>query len=362
MKTMKFKFLLLLAVVVPLFVACEPTDDETVVVVPKITTGAYILNQGSWGKNNSSLSYYDYSDSTVTKDIFSVVNGRGLGDGGQDAIIYGSNMYVTVTASSLLEVIDPKTGKSKQSNQLVNAEKAPRSPRSIAAFGGKIYITLQDGTVSQIDTTTFLVEKTIPVGPNPEGIVTANNLLYIAISGGYGSKDSTISVVDPISFKELRKIKVVINPTQVVADSQGDIYVISNGNYGAIKPAIQRIEKGTEKVTIIPGFAPSEMTIANDKLYFFSFDADYVNDVSTNRKFIQYDATTEAVINENFIANDPITKMPYCLDVDPTNGDIYIAETDYTNTGKMYIFKKDGSTKTSFNVGVNAFKTVFVTK
>ncbi len=360
MKTKSLSLLLLSSLFALFFVACE-SDDNGDVVVPNVSTGVFVLNQGSWHQNNSSISYYDFTTKTTTTDIFSAANDRGLGDGGQDALLYGSNLYVTVTESSVLEVIDPKTGISKKSISIIN-ENVTRQPRSMVAYNGNIYITLFDGNVAKLDTTTLTIQGYLSVGVNPEEIVAANNLLYVAVSGAYGAFNNSIVVIDPTTFKELRKIEVVVNPTKLVADSQGDVYVISNGDYGTIKASLQRIAKGTEVVTKIAGFEPMEMAIYNDHLYFFSFTPDYVTHLASNKKFIQYDALTESVVKENFITNDPTTKMLYSSDADPTNGDIYISETDYSAAGKMYVFKNDGSNKENFSVGVNAYKTVFITK
>ena len=368
---MKFKFLLLIAACSTLFVACEPKESDPSSLHAVVGSGAnkssyagaLIINQGSFHKNNSTISYYNFATQLIQDDIFAPANGRLLGDGAQDAIIYGSNLYVTVTESNMLWVMNPKTGVVKKAISLLDDFNAPRKPRSMAAYGGKVYITLFDGNLAKLDTTSLSVEKIIAVGPYPEEIVAANDLLYVAISGGMAAvKDSTVLVVDPIAFTALRKIKVTINPTKLVADSQGDVYVISDGDYRNIKRNLQRIAKGTEIVTPIVGYEPIEMAINKDQLYFFSFEANYTTHLASNKKFVLYDATTDKIVNDKLIPNDPTTRMLNCIDVDPSNGDIYIAETDYTNAGTMYVFNSDGSKKENFPVGLNGFKTVFVAK
>ncbi len=359
MKTNSFKLLLISSFLALFFVACE-SDDNGVIEVPKVSTGVLVLNQGSYKQNNSSISYYDFTTKTTNADIFSSANNRVIGDGAQDAILYGSNLYVTVTESSVLEVIDPKTGFSKKSISLTNGT-APRKPRSMAAFNGKIFITLFDGNVAKFDTTKLEVEAIIPVGPNPEEIVAANNLLYVAISGGRAAvNDSTISVIDPITFKELRKIKVVLNPTKITADSRGNLYVISSGNYGKIKATLQRIDVGTEKVTSILGFQPWNFTISNDILYLTTYDYEAYNII--NKKYYKYNIQSDNKVMTEFIPTTSIATNPYSLDVDPTNGDIYVGETDYSTPGKVNVFNADGSVKTTINVGISPSQTLFLSK
>lgn len=237
---------------------------------------------------------------------------------------------------------------------------APGKPRSMAASNGKIYMTFYTGYVAQFDTTSLSFEKTLKVGNNPEGIAIANNKIYVANSGGMASvKDSTISVIDPSTFSVLRNIKTVINPQKIEVDAQGDLYVISNGNYGNIPVTLQRIEAGTEKVTSIPGFTPFNMSLNGDFLYMFSYEYDASWNV-VNKKYIKYDVKNEVIANSSFISSNSIAKVPFSIDVDPVSKDIFIAESDYVNSGKMYCFANDGTFKYSFTTGLNSAKTIFL--
>jgi len=224
--------LLLTTALTGLFSSCDSKSDSPQ-VDPAISTGVYVLNEGKFKDNNASLTYYDLTTSTATADVFTTKNNRGLGDTGQDILKYGSKIYIAVYSSSRIEVLDAATGISKKAFPMLNVNGQPSSPRSFAALNGKVYITLFDGHVAQLDTTSLLIEKTISVGSNPDGIAVANNRLYVANSGGMAAvNDSTISVIDPVSFTVTGTIKVVINPSVIKADAYGDLYVISLGNYG----------------------------------------------------------------------------------------------------------------------------------
>lgn len=359
MNTKKILFgLLFTATVLPFFTSCEENDPTP--TVPEISTGLMVLNQGGFMKNNASLTYFDLATNTASNDVFGAKNSRGLGDTGQDIIKYGSKIYIAMYNSSTIEIINANTSASIKQIAMKNESNQPSSPRALAAYYGKIYITLYDGHVAQLDTTSLTITKTIAVGANPEGIAVANNKLYVANSGGMAAKhDSTISVIDPVLFKEERKIKVAINPIVIKADKYGDLYVISNGNYYDIPAAFQRIEAGTEKVTTIATKAVN-FTIDEDNLYLYSYEYD---DTWTmvNKKYSLYNVKTEQITNTNLIASDALAKVPYSIDVNPINKDIFIGETDYLNTGKMYCFGADGKLKYSFAVGVNPAKTVFIT-
>jgi YVTN family beta-propeller protein len=56
-------------------------------------------------------------------------------------------------------------------------------------LNGKLFVTAYDNTVSVIDTTTLSIVNSITVGPNPEGIATTGNYLYVANSGAFNFPD-----------------------------------------------------------------------------------------------------------------------------------------------------------------------------
>ncbi len=72
----------------------------------------YILNEGSWGSNNASLSRVDLTTGAITNNVFSTANGRGLGDVAQDIVIYGTKAYISVTFSNSIEAMSLTDNKS----------------------------------------------------------------------------------------------------------------------------------------------------------------------------------------------------------------------------------------------------------
>ena len=66
----------------------------------------YILSEGLFNQNNSSLARYSFNRQRCTNNYFSANNQRGLGDTANDIAIYGNKIYVVVNVSSTVEVID----------------------------------------------------------------------------------------------------------------------------------------------------------------------------------------------------------------------------------------------------------------
>lgn len=319
--------------------------------------GVYVLNSGKKGSNNSSLSFYDFETKKVEEDIFKKKNGRGLGDTANDILIYGSKIYIAVSNSNVIEVTDLQGKSLKQ----IVSDGDPLQPRFFASHNGKVYVSLFDGYVARLDTTSLSIESKVKVGRNPEQLVIANNKLYVANSGGldYSTPvgyDKTVSVVDLPTFKEKSKIEVVINPVSVRADSQGDVYVISNGNYNDIPNTFQRIDSKTDEVSKVEVTNATEMASIGDKFYiiYSQYEADWSQTIS----YISFDAINEKVISDNFITDGTTIAKPYKVGADAASNYIFVTESDYKTNGDVYVFDTAGKLQFKFEAGLNPLKVV----
>lgn len=321
--------------------------------------GIYFLNSGKMGSNNASLSCFNLNTLTMTVDTFMNVNERGLGDTANDMIVYGSKMYIAVYNSNIIEVADLSGKSIKQ----IKSSGDALLPRFFTANEGKVYVSLYDGYVARLDTASLEIEQKVKVGRNPEQLVVANNKLYVANSGGldYNTPvgyDKTVSVIDLASFQETKKIEVITNPVNLVTDSQGDVYLVSMGDYGAIPNTFQRIDTKTDEATVITETNATEMASTGDKLYmiYSQYDANWNQIIS----FISYDAINEKIISDNFITDGTAIAKPYKIGADPITGYIYITASDYKTNGDVYAFDASGKKLFQFEVGLNPVKAVFV--
>lgn len=359
---MKSKSLLFLSLLLAgtgfLFVGCSDDDNEP--EIPEITEGVFVLNNGKQNANNSTLSYYDLATDKVAADVFQAKNGRKLGDMGQDMVIYGSKVYIAVYGSNTIEITD-RSGKSIK--QMTPADGVD-NPRYMTAYEGKVYVTFYTGFVARIDTATMTIEKKVKVGRYPEQIVAVNGNLYVANSGGLDYNkpigyDKTVSVINVNSFTETQKLEVVLNPNNLAVTENGDVYVISMGDYSPANPnTLQRIDTKTNKVEKVEGVSNATVMAAyKNTLYLV-----YKQWGSASADFIKYDAAAKKVVAQNFITDgtNPDGSM-YTVDVDPSTGNIYLSTSDYTVNGDMYIFSPAGKKLNKFEVGINPMGAFFVT-
>lgn len=336
----------------------DPNEDPTPTPKPEPTPGntyrgIYILNQGDWNANNASISYYDYETGKVEMDIFKKTNKRGLGDTGNDLILYGSKLYCVVNTSELLEVMDVADCKSIKSIPMTG-----KSPRCVTSYQGKIYVSCQDGDILKIDTVSLEIEATAKAGSNPEGLCVANNKLYVANSGGlnYPNYGCTVSVFDLSTFTETKTIEVTCNPYYVKSDFQGDVYVVSMGNYSDVSAKLQRIDSKTDKLVQTFDEEITNFVIQDRYAYLYSYD---YSTLKTTFKVL--DVTTEKIVNQKFIIDGTLIETPYGIGVNPDNGDVFISDA-FRNAwdGSVYIFSPVGCCLGTFDVGKNPSAFVFV--
>lgn len=331
------------------FIACDSDDGEPWVEPEVTTTGVYILNSGT--NNDATLSYYDIDKKTLTTDVFyNMNNNQKLGDLAQDMVIYGSKMYITVTRSNNIFVTDlsAKILYTIEPTIMVKDENGkdksqPLEPRYTKAYNGKVYVTTETGYLLRIDTTSMAVDK-IKIGSYPEQMTIVKGNLYVTNSR---EKNDSISIVNLSTFKKTGIIKVAINPDMITSDKYNNIYVISQGNYTTVKPALQKINPDTKAVTVIGTDVATQMTVNGDKLYLLYVD--YVNPV----KLSYYDITQNKIVNESFVTPPSATALDnaYNISFDPGNGDIYITTAAYQVKGGVYVFSADGTYKTNFASG-----------
>ncbi len=342
------------------FTSCD--RDKPTPEVPLVTTGAYILNNGSFGQNNASLSLYNPDTKELSSNIFEKANnGKKLGDTAQDMVVYGKKMYIAVYNSKMIFVTDT-TGKIIK--EITHSENGNNlSPRMFTTYKNKVYVTYFEGYLAEIDTATFAV-KTIKVGSNPEDVAVANGKIYVANSGGMDPNgfDKTLSVIDPISFTQIKKIDVGVNPNFLATDSQNDLYIITMGNYTpSIPKKLQKVDTKTDVVSDITTISdPTWMYMgANDKLYIISSVYDeYYNTIS---EFYTYNAKDE-VLEGKFITDGTKVEKAYYISADPISGNVYIGSSDYKNNGDMYVFNSKGVKIDKFDTqGINPIGVYFLT-
>lgn len=322
--------------------------------IPTELSGYYVLNSGKMGSNNATLTFYDPTTQETIEDLFEPANGRRLGDTANDMIIYGSKMYIAVYGSQVIEVTDLQ---GKSIKQIKGSSSQPLQPRAFVSYGGKVYVSLYDGYVASIDTTSLEIDQQVKVGRNPEQLVTANGKLYVANSGGldYNTPvgyDKTVSVIDLRTFTETQKIETVLNPCNMQINSEEDIFLVSMGNYADIPNTLQKIDTQADTISVITNSNATEM--ASLGYYIFMMYSQYDENWNQTISYFLYDA-----INNVKKADLPLGKevfQPYKIAADKRTNTLFVTESDYTNNGDVFYFDINGKKQGQFEAGLNPIK------
>lgn len=309
------------------------------------STGFYLLNEGGWGYNNSTLDYFDVHNGIYTRDVFTKDNPDavlGLGDTGNDIGVYGSKLYVVMNWSKKVEILDALTGK-RIKTLTDNAHKAIENARYITFSNGFAYLssysTSEKGMVLEIDTATLGIERAVEVGRQPDELEVVGNKLYVVNSGGYSPSnlEHSVSVVDLNSFTVVNAITVAPNLRRLKKDSQGFLYICPWGTTSKLYVVDTKTDQLSDSITV----KVEDFAIKNDTAYVYGTDYG-----TKNHSYTKIDLKTRTVLPGSFITDGTKIQIPYGIAVDPNNGNIYIADArDYVEAGDLFCFDAQGRLK-----------------
>lgn len=340
------------ALAVLVLAACgKQTPDTPGGSIPK---NILVLNTGNWNSNDAEISTYNLETKSVEGGLFRKANNIQLGDLGQDFMVVGDEIYITVNGSKLVFVTDMDL-KVKKSIEIPFGE-GKMSPRYMAQDGGKVYVTYYEGFLAEITPGSHSV-RTTAVGSYPESLCIRNGKAYVANSGfGY---DNTVSVVDLASFKEEKKIVVNPNPQFVVADKEGkNLYVCSwdtfdNDTYAVLSPSkLQRVDLGSGKVHDMEGYADVKCIVEgpDNKMFVALGGYDENWQICAEIKMVGMASaedlgffTKDRIINYNSLSYN--------------RGFVFVGTSDYKTNGDMYLYTADGTFVDKFDTqGLNPQK------
>lgn len=341
----------------------EETDTSSV-IPDGDTNSIYVLSEGLFNLNNSTLAKYTFKNGSLSTGYFSSINKRGLGDTANDMQRYGNKLYIVVNVSSDIEVMDFATGKSVGQIPMHTDNGSSRQPRYITFAKGYAYVCSFDGTVEKIDTISLTVDAVTKVGRNPDGICTANGKLYVSNSGGLDTNgagvDNTVSVIDLNTFTEQKKIIVGPNPGKIVASENGCVYVVTRGeDVSKSDYHLIAINSVTDEVIKTYDEKVLNLALCGDIAYLYNYD------YSTSTSDIKvFNLATGTTIRDRFITDGTIVNTPYAIAVNPYSGNVYIADAyDYKSKGDLLCFNAQGILLFRIkNIGLNPNTILFSNK
>ncbi|MCE5305312.1 hypothetical protein LLG34_06405 [bacterium] len=239
---MKYKHIIYIIPLL-LFVACvqtpHPTEQES---SNYSKPAAFILCEGLYGYNNASLTRYDMATNKTNTNFIEENNpGNQLGDIANDAILKGDSLFVLVSTSKVLYLIDAQTGKIIK-YYAFEGFRYPR--RMVIANDSLLYFSdAYDNSINEFNINLWEVTNKISVGPQPEGLFYFQNKIYVVNSGwGDINKNNpgagTLWIINTITKNIENKIIVGPNPVEIILDSLNNRYFITYYNYPSAQDSL----------------------------------------------------------------------------------------------------------------------------
>ena len=293
--------------------------------------GMYLLNEGNMGSNKADIDYLDYRTAVYARGIYAEKNPnvvKELGDVGNDIQVYDGRLFAVINCSHKVEVMDAYTARRITQIDIPNC-------RYIRFKGKYAYVSAYVGPVA--------------MDPNAQkGAVFTVDLRA-------PNYDSTVSVIELETMRQMYKIDVAINLSRIKADAYGNLWVSSRGNYDDVPSNLYRLEPngGRYQVAEAMNIPASNMAIHGDSLYIYSVE--YSNQTSKNTvTYAIIDVKKKRVVSRKFITDGTELDIviPYGIAIHPRNGDIYVTDAkNYVSSGVLHCYSREGVHKWSVRTG-----------
>lgn len=346
---MIFKRFFLLTIYTVFLISCTDEEEALLNNLPlgAYDNGVFILNQGNFGQDNSSISYLSDDLALFQSNSFLAVNPtKILGNTAQDIGFYNDLAFVVVNVSNKIEVLNRYT-----LQHIATINSGLNNPRYIIFSEGKGFVTnwgdgsnTTDDYVAVLNLSNYTVSNTISVVEGPERIVENNGKLYVAHQGGFGFGNS-VSVINASTNSVVTSINVgdVPNSLQIV---DGSLVVLCGG-----KPAWTMNETNGKLVSINLsnetissaldfnlGIHPSNLAIEGNEVFYCVNSSIFKMNLSNTSLPIMALFTSNAQNIYSFAVK---------------NNKIWIGDAkDFNSSGSVFIYEKTGLLTNQFTVGV----------
>jgi len=305
-------------------------------VLPKTYSKAFVLNEGIFPNDNSSITLYDETQGVVSDNYFKYKNPNAvLGSVPQSITKVGNNYFLVVNNASKIIVLDSNFVKITEINDLL-------SPRYMLDLpNNKAYVSdYVANTIHIINTQTFTKTGTISCNGWTEKMLLIDNLAYIT-----NYKKNYLYVVDVTTDAITDSIGIAKGADAIVKDINNNIWVMCTSIYTNEHKYIYCINPTTKAIIKTFEFANNAMLSKmcinknGDNLYYIN---KHVYKLNINDK----------ALPTSFLIDGSAPKIWYGLAINPSNENVYVSDSKAgQNLSKVYVYKNTGEAITSFDAG-----------
>lgn len=354
MRFHKYPFLILLFL--PLFscVKDKPEGDSKDFVLPPFQESVLIVNEGSLGLGNASLSVLDLQNLKMYADVFKEVNDMSMGDIFQSAYRVDDVVYLMLNNSNEILVVDA------QNFQLLKriSVKKPRQMLKVnediayvtSLFNNQIYLL-------NLHSNEIVDSITIP-HDNSEQLVLLSDKVYVC---NWNKQSDQLIAIDVHSHQIQNYIDLGVAAAHgIVVDADQHIWVFSGQPSEQVPAAItvyDPLNNQIIKQKIYDGVSEMIKPVTNetrDTLYFLGVDYDG----GTEGNGVFYVSIYEEEITPHTFLQAQAYQYFWGLAYDKLNRHVYIADPKgFIQKGKLLIYtpEKELFFETSTGIGPGNF-------
>jgi hypothetical protein len=331
-------------------VSCDKckTDEPK---VEDYTQGAFIVNEGSFGNLNGSITWT--LNNILVANPFADANGTALGDVISDFDIVNGKFYAVSNSTGKVIVMNATTFKVEAE---ITGFDYPRSFQFVGNGMAAVTDGSLDGNVRWINLSTNTIASSTPVGLGPEGMCVLGNRLYVCNSGGWNI-DNRIAVIDIPSQSVLTYVNVADRPVEIQVDANGYLWALCSGE-------TQYDENWTQIIGHTPAALAKVYTVDNSVT---TFDVGVLGDHplhmakdEINQRIYISNTTVLSFDMQSAVITDFLAEASQGVSVNPATQEVWLCgETNYASPSTVKVYSSTGTYVKELTAGIAAWKVEF---
>ena len=329
----------LLLIILIWFVACTKERPQLKMpspILPKTYSKVFVINEGIFPNDNSSITLYDETQGIVSDNYFKYKNPSAiLGSVPQSIAKINDKYYVVVNNASKVIVLDSNFIKVSEISNLLSPRYVLGLPNNIAYVSDYI-----SNNIHVINTVSNTKIGSISCPGWTEQMLLLNGKVYIT-----NYKKNQLYIINPANNLMIDSVSINKGADAIVKDMNNNLWVLCTSIYNYEHKYLYCINTTNNSIIKTFEFAvsenPSQLCINKNGNTLY-----YIN------KGVYKLSINDAVLPTTPIIDGSNPKIFYGLGVNPSNENIYVSDSKAgQNYSKIYVYKSTGVLLTSFDAG-----------
>lgn len=333
--------------------SCEKDNDAPKQPVITVDSVCLIVNQGNFSESNGSFSLYSTTTNSVTNGFKSFAAIL------VDVAITDTLGMASCNNSDKVEFFDPRTF-ATLSVPITDVN----TPRFIAIRGDKAYVSCwgtynsstwayESPVIAEIDMANKTKLREVPCSNEPEGMYVVDNALYVAVADGV-----EVYTLPGLTFSQKISTNFSATARQINKDKNNKLWVSFNGyvmgttGFAVIDTQTKNVVK---EITVDKLDADGRFALNKDKSQVLFAAPTSENWTVVSSDIFAINVATYTISSTPLISGTSLST----IGVNPWNGDIYTANTDYSSNNELLIYDQNGTQKNTAMVGIAPQKFIF---